>query len=200
MAQADEPKKKSKKSEAAQEGAGEAVAPATPEGAAAARKKRAARPTEPAAAKGKSAKAPKGEAAEKGEAPAARAKRPTRKAKGEGDEARAAQAMARYVRMAPRKLRLVMDAIRGKNIKEARGILQFCGKRAAGPLAKVLNSAVANAENNHSMNAENLYVATAWVDQGPSIKGWIPRARGRASQVHKFSSHITIVVKEREEV
>jgi large subunit ribosomal protein L22 len=117
-----------------------------------------------------------------------------------GDEGgRRARAHARYVRMAPRKLRLVMDAIRGKSVIEARGILQFCGKRAAGPLSKVLESAVANAENNHSMDTANLVISTAFVDQGPSFKSWIPRARGRASAVHKFTSHILIEVKEREE-
>ena len=112
--------------------------------------------------------------------------------------ARKSRAIARYVRMAPRKLRLVADAIRGKSVKEARSILHFCGKRAAGPLSKVLESAVANAENNHQMDTANLVIATAYIDQGPSFKGWIPRARGRASAVHKFTSHITIEVKERE--
>lgn len=117
-----------------------------------------------------------------------------------GNGARVARAVARYVRMSPRKLRLVMDSIRGKGVKEARGILRFCGKRAAGPLSKVLESAVANAENNHSMEPATLVITTAYVDQGPSYKSFIPRARGRASAIHKFSSHITIEVKEREEV
>ena len=120
------------------------------------------------------------------------------KASGGDPMAGGAKAVARYVRMAPRKLRLVLDAIRGKSVSEARGILQFCGKRAAGPLSKVLNSAVANAENNHNMNAQNLFVATGFVDQGPCAKSFIPRSRGRASAIHKFMSHITIVVKERE--
>ncbi|MBM3464585.1 MAG: 50S ribosomal protein L22 [Armatimonadetes bacterium] len=184
----------------------EAEAPATPEGAAAARKKaKSGKPkaTEEAAAEpAKAVKASKAAKAEK--APAAPAKAPKKAAKKAADAeesaGREARAHAKYVRMAPRKLRLVMDAIRGKAVGDARSILQFCGKRAAGPLTKVLNSAVANAENNHQMDAGNLVIARAWVDQGPSIKSFIPRARGRASAVHKFMSHITIVVKEREEV
>lgn len=120
------------------------------------------------------------------------------KAVGGKGTGRISRAIARYVRMAPRKLRLVADAIRGKSVTEARSILQFCGKRAAGPLSKVLESAVANAANNHQMETANLVIATAYIDQGPSFKGWIPRARGRASAVHKFTSHITIEVTERE--
>lgn len=109
-----------------------------------------------------------------------------------------AVAIARFVRMAPRKLRLVMDAIRGKSLVQARSILRFAGKRACGPLAKVLNSAVANAENNSKMNPDALYVSRAFVDQGPTIKRFIPRAMGRASSIRKKTSHITIAVRERE--
>jgi len=155
-----------------------------------------------AKAAGKKVAAAKGKAEAKKPAAPARATRAGRAKQAEPSEGATtgATATARYVRMAPRKLRLVADAIRGKKVQEARGILQFCGKRAAGPLAKVLNSAVANAENNHHMSTDDLYVATLFVDQGPSHKSFIPRARGRASAVHKFTSHITIVVKEREEV
>ncbi len=127
------------------------------------------------------------------------ASRSEHNATGEQDGARTATARARYVHTAPRKLRLVLDAIRGKSVVEAQGILRFCGKRAAGPLGTVLASAVANAENNHSMDASNLVISIAYVDQGPSMKTFLPRARGRASTVHKFMSHITIEVKEREE-
>jgi large subunit ribosomal protein L22 len=148
------------------------------------------------AAPAKGAAAAKAGKAGKG-TPATKAGKATRLAGDGSEEARIARAIARYVRMAPRKLRLVIDAIRGKSVKEARGILQFCGKRAAGPLSKVLESAVANAENNHQMDKESLVISTAFVDQGPSFKTHIPRARGRASAVHKFSSHITIEVKEK---
>lgn len=149
--------------------------------------------------------APKAEApkSEEKAAPVKKAPAPKKTAaRTDGDGGgRTARAHARYVRMAPRKLRLVMDAIRGKSVAEARGILRFCGKRAAGPLSKVLESAVANAENDpkKQMSTDNLVIATAFVDQGPSFKSFIPRARGRASAVHKFTSHITIEVKEREE-
>ena len=151
----------------------------------------------PASAEGSAAKAGKTAAAPSGQKGAA--SQPGRAQGAKSGSGRMSRAIARYVRMAPRKLRLVADAIRGKSVKEARNILHFCGKRAAGPLSKVLESAVANAENNHQMDKENLVIATAYVDQGPSFKGWIPRARGRASAVHKFTSHITIEVKEREE-
>jgi len=177
----------------------------------AAAKAKADKPAKAGGASAKADKAAKAEPAAKAQkaAPAKKAASPAagKRAKAEappvvaggGNGARAARAHARYVRMAPRKLRLVMDAIRGKSVQEARGILQFCGKRAAGPLSKVLESAVANAENNHSMDTANLVITTAFVDQGPSHKSFIPRARGRASAVHKFTSHILIEVKEREE-
>lgn len=110
------------------------------------------------------------------------------------------RAVAKYVRMAPRKLRLVARAISGRPVIEARSILNFSPKRAARTMARVLGSAIANAENNKSMDAQDLVVYRAFVDEGPTGKGWTPRARGRASQVHKRTSHVTIVVKEREGV
>lgn len=108
------------------------------------------------------------------------------------------RAVARYVRMSPRKLRLVADAIRGRRVVEARALLRFARKRAAGPLAKVLESAVANAENNFDLDAEDLVVARLTVDEGPTMKSWIPRARGRASRIHKRTSHITVELRESE--
>lgn len=110
-----------------------------------------------------------------------------------------ARAIAKYIRTAPRKMRLVADAIRGRNVEEARNILNFARKRAAHTLVKVLNSAVANAENNHELDPERLFVWRCWVDQGPAIKRFIPRARGRASGVKKYTSHVTIELKVREE-
>lgn len=110
------------------------------------------------------------------------------------------RAIARYVRMAPRKLRLVARAIAGRPVTEAKNILDFSPKRAARTMAKILGSAVANAENNRQLDAGDLVISRAFVDEGPTGKGWIPRARGRASQVHKRTSHVTIVVKEREGV
>ncbi|ADD03202.1 ribosomal protein L22 [Thermoanaerobacter italicus Ab9] len=109
-----------------------------------------------------------------------------------------ARAIARYVRISPRKVRLVLNLIRGKHVDEALTILRFTPKRASGIVAKVLKSAIANAENNHGMNRDNLYVAKAVADEGPTMKRIFPRARGRADIMRKRTSHITIVVRERE--
>lgn len=108
------------------------------------------------------------------------------------------RAVARYVRMAPRKLRLVARAIKGRPVLEARTLLEFSVKRAARTMGKILKSASANAEANRGFDPGSLVVAAAWVDEGPTGKGFIPRSRGRASGVHKRTSHVTIVVKERE--
>ncbi len=109
-----------------------------------------------------------------------------------------AKAVARYVRIAPRKVRQVADEIRGKHVDEAVNILKFTPRSAAGVLLKVLNSAIANAENNHDMNRGNLVVSKAFVDQGPSFKRFRARAQGRAAAILKRTSHITIVVEEKE--
>ena len=105
-----------------------------------------------------------------------------------------ARAIARYVRIAPRKVRLVVDQIRGKNIAEARTILAFSERSAAETVLKVLNSAVANAENNYGMRADDLIVKTTFVDEGPTLKRIRPRAKGSASRINKRTSHITVVV------
>ncbi|MEW6243215.1 MAG: 50S ribosomal protein L22 [Bacillota bacterium] len=117
-------------------------------------------------------------------------------AKAKADEARA---VARYVAIAPRKVRIVMDLIRGKSVKEALAILKYVPKRASTVVSKVITSAAANAEHNFDMDSDNLYVAEAFVDQGPTMKRWHPRQRGRAFPILKRSSHITVVVREREE-
>jgi large subunit ribosomal protein L22 len=88
--------------------------------------------------------------------------------------------------------------IRGKKVGDAQTILKFTPRIAAEVIGKVLNSAIANAENNHNMNRERLYVSEAYVDQGPTMKRFMPRAQGRASAIHKRTSHITIVVAEKE--
>ncbi|MEG6586984.1 50S ribosomal protein L22 [Dendrosporobacter sp. 1207_IL3150] len=108
-----------------------------------------------------------------------------------------AKAVAKYVRIAPRKIRIVMDLIRGKNIGEAFAILKYTPKVGAEVIEKVLKSAVANAEHNNDMNVDKLYVATAFVDQGPTLKRIHPRSRGQAFKILKRSSHVTVVVKER---
>jgi large subunit ribosomal protein L22 len=105
-----------------------------------------------------------------------------------------ARASARYVRMAPRKVRRVIDLIRGLEAQEALSVLQFAPQAASEPVAKVLASAVANAEHNKQLDPEALIVATAYVDEGPSIKRFRPRAQGRAYRINKRTSHITIEV------
>ncbi len=105
-----------------------------------------------------------------------------------------ARARAKYIREAPRKTRLVIDLIRGKNAAEAAVILQFTPREAARTVLKVLNSAVANAVNKGAAGAEGLTVSEAFVDEGPTLKRFRPRAQGRASRINKRSSHITIVV------
>ncbi len=108
------------------------------------------------------------------------------------------KAVVRFSRIAPRKARQVIDMIRGKRVGDAQTILKFTPRFAAEVIGKVLNSAVANAENNHNMNRDRLYVSEAYVDQGPTMKRFMPRAQGRASAIHKRTSHITIVVAEKE--
>lgn len=108
-----------------------------------------------------------------------------------------AKAVARYVRIAPRKVRLVIDMLRGKDVGEAFAILRHTPKAASPVLEKLLKSAVANAEHNYEMNTENLRIEKAYVDEGPTIKRFRPRAMGRASRINKRTSHITIVVSEK---
>jgi len=109
-------------------------------------------------------------------------------------QAEGVRAVAKYVRVTPRKLRLVADLIRGKTAQEAWSILEFTPKRAAGPLKKVLESAIANAKHNNEMVAESLNVSRVLIDEGPVMKRFTPRARGRASAIKKRTSHITVVV------
>jgi large subunit ribosomal protein L22 len=110
-----------------------------------------------------------------------------------------AKAVARTVRIAPRKARLVVDLIRGKHVGEAVAILRHTNKAASPIVEKVLKSAIANAEHNYEMDANNLYVTEAYVNEGPTLKRYRPRAMGRASQINKRTSHITIVVSEKKE-
>ena len=108
-----------------------------------------------------------------------------------------AKATAKYVRIAPRKVRVVMDLIRGKDIASAFAILKFTPKIGADVIEKVLKSAVSNAENNFDMNVEKLYVKTAYVDQGPTLKRIHPRSRGQAFKILKRTSNVTVAVEER---
>ena len=113
--------------------------------------------------------------------------------------ANAALAQARYVRMTPMKCRRVVDLVRGLPVQEALDILRFAPQAASEPVGKVLASAVANAENNKSLDRRSLVVAQAYVDEGPTLKRFRPRAQGRAYRIRKRTSHITVVVEARPE-
>ncbi len=108
-----------------------------------------------------------------------------------------AKAIAKYVRIAPRKVRIVINLIRGKNVTEALAVLKNTPKVASDVIFKALKSAIANAEHNYDMNSDALYVSAAFVDQGPTMKRVHPRSRGQAFKILKRSSHVTVVVKER---
>ena len=108
-----------------------------------------------------------------------------------------AKAIAKYVRVSPRKAGQICSLVRGNNVDEALAILKFTPRGAAADIAKVVKSAKANAENNHEMNAENLYIASIVANQGPTIKRFMPRAQGRATIIKKRTSHIEVVLKEK---
>lgn len=109
-----------------------------------------------------------------------------------------AKSVARYVRIAPRKVRLVLDLIRGKRVGEAIAILQHTPRGASPIVEKVLKSALANAEHNYEMNVEELVVSQAMCNEGPTLKRFRPRAMGRASRINKRTSHVTLIVTEQE--
>ncbi|WP_042353175.1 50S ribosomal protein L22 [Bacillus massiliigorillae] len=110
-----------------------------------------------------------------------------------------AKAVANTVRIAPRKVRLVIDLIRGKQVGEAIAILRHTPKSASPVVEKLLKSAMANAEHNYEMDVNNLVVNEAFVNEGPTLKRFRPRAMGRASAINKRTSHITIVLSEKKE-
>lgn len=103
-------------------------------------------------------------------------------------------ATAKYVRISSRKVKIVIDLIRGKNVDEALAILQYTPKAAAPVVAKVLNSAIANAVNNQELNRQNLYVAEVYANPGPTLKRYVARSRGSASPMLKRTSHISVVL------
>ena len=107
-----------------------------------------------------------------------------------------ARSSARYVRITPQKARRMVDLIRGLPADEAKTVLRFAPQAASETVGKVLASAVANAENNHGLDADTLVVSSAYVDEGPTLKRFRPRAQGRAFRIRKRTSHITVVVSE----
>lgn len=108
------------------------------------------------------------------------------------------KATAKYIRVSPRKMKFICNMVRGKNVDEVLSILRFTPKKGAFELEKVVRSAAANAENNFDMVRENLYVAEVYANQGPTLKRFRPRAKGSAYKILKRTSHISVVVKERE--
>ena len=109
------------------------------------------------------------------------------------------RAQAKYVRTAPNKVRFVLEHVRGLPALEAQQVLAFTDRRASEPISKVLNSAIANASNNFGFDPEELVVFEAFADEGPTLKRFRPRARGRATPIHKRTSHITIILSDNEE-
>jgi ribosomal protein L22 len=109
-------------------------------------------------------------------------------------EAPVVRAKARYLRTSPRKVRLVADQVRGLPIEDARALLRFSPKGAAGDVGKLLDSAAANAENNHELVAEDLRVAEIHVDAGPTLRRWRARARGRATRIDRRTSHLSVAL------
>ncbi len=105
-----------------------------------------------------------------------------------------ARAQARFVRVTPQKARRVIDLIRGLPASDAQALLRFAPQSASEPIGKVLDSAIANATNNYNLDSRTLVVSEAFVDEGPTMKRFRPRAQGRASQILKRTSHITVVV------
>lgn len=115
-------------------------------------------------------------------------------------DAQEALASASYIRISPTKARVVMNLIRGRHVDDARRVLKFTQRAAALPIGKVLESAIANAEHNRGLPGDELFVARAWVDEGPTLKRFRPRAQGRATRIRKRTCHLYVVVGRSEEV
>ncbi|AEF93121.1 ribosomal protein L22 [Desulfotomaculum nigrificans CO-1-SRB] len=110
-----------------------------------------------------------------------------------------ARAIAKFIRVSPRKARMVVDLIRGKKLDEALAILRYTPNKATEAVTKVVKSAAANAEHNYDMDKDELYISKIYVDQGPSLKRIMPRAMGRADIIKRRTSHITVVVSDKKE-
>ena len=126
---------------------------------------------------------------------AAAKKEPAKKAAPKAPAARpVVKASARYVRVAPRKARLIADQVRGMHIESARALLQFSPRGAAHPIHKLINSAAANAENNHELIGDEMRISSITVDEGPTLRRFRPRAMGRATPINKRTSHIRVAL------
>jgi ribosomal protein L22 len=148
--------------------------------------KKAAKKSDEKKAEGKSKKAPAKKASKKEPAKKAAPKVEARPP--------VVRASARFVRVAPRKARLIADQVRGLHIEKARALLQFSPRGAARDIQKLIDSAAANAENNHNLDGEEMRVTTITVDEGPTLKRFRPRAQGRATPIHKRTSHIAVAL------
>jgi ribosomal protein L22 len=145
------------------------------------------------ATKAASKKTPKKASAKKADPKAAsKAKAPAKKVAPAAPPV--VRASARYVRVAPRKVRLIADQVRGLHIEKARALLQFSSRGAAEDIHKLIDSAAANAENNHDLIADEMKVSSITVDEGPTLKRYRPRAMGRATPIHKRTSHIAVAL------
>ncbi len=107
------------------------------------------------------------------------------------------RAKARFVRISPQKIRLIMGQVRGKKVEEALNLLSFAPQRGARILKKLLDSAVSNAQQNADMDVDSLYIAKVYADEGPTLKRWRPRAQGRATRIRKRTSHLTVILGEK---
>lgn len=106
------------------------------------------------------------------------------------------RAVARFVRISPRKVRLVMDEVRGKRVEDALNMLAFAPQKGARLLRKLIRSAVSNAQHNSNLDPDSLVVKSVFADEGPALKRFIPRAQGRATQIRKRTSHLTVILDE----
>jgi large subunit ribosomal protein L22 len=163
-------------------------------------KAKAKKPAKKPAAKKAEAKKPAAKKAAKGaEKRAPARKEPAKKAAPRKHVPIVVRASARYARVAPRKARLVADQVRGLHIDDARALLRFSPRGAAHDIGKLIESAASNAENNHDLDADDMRVAEITVDEGPTLKRYRPRALGRATPIHKRTSHIAVALSPEED-
>ena len=187
-----QPAKKAAKKPAAKKASKAKKSPAKKAEAKKGSEKKAAKDSKkPAAKKETSAKGKEKAGTKKG-----KGKKEAKKAAAKKDQAAppVVKASARYVRIAPRKARLIADQVRGMHIESARALLQFSPRGAAHPIHKLINSAAANAENNHDLIGDEMRVASITVDEGPTLRRFRPRAMGRATPINKRTSHIRVAL------
>jgi ribosomal protein L22 len=147
-----------------------------------------------AAAKKEKAETKKAPAKKRGRKKADAKKAPAKKASRKPEELPVVRASARYVRIAPRKARLIADQVRGMHIEQARALLEFSPRSAALDIQKLINSAAANAENNHDLVGDEMRITSITVDEGPTLRRFRPRALGRATPINKRTSHIAVAL------